>query len=305
MSLRWFVYYCAVWAGLAAYVGWLLGRLIALPHPVFQAAVRGLFVGLVVAVVLVLVDLAFNGVKGASSIWRVLVGGAVGGLGGFVGGMIGQLLYGPSNLGVFLIVGWALTGLLIGAAPGMYEWLERLANNEDAGGAGKKVVNGVLGGTLGGLLGGCLFLALGGLWGAALGERAVTLWSPSATGLVVLGACIGLLMGLAQVILKEAWVRVEAGFRAGRELILTQPETTIGRAEGCDIALFGDSEVGKLHARIVHRGGRYYLEDAGGDGTFVNGAEVTGPTPLRDGDVIEVGRASLRFGERAKRPNSE
>ena len=28
------------------------------------------------------------------------------------------------------------------------------------------------------------------------------------------------MIGLAQVILKEAWIKVDAGFRAGRELIL-------------------------------------------------------------------------------------
>src|SRR5262249_22924682 len=141
MTLRWFVYYCAVWAGLAAYVGWLMGRVVTLHQAVFQAALKGLFVGMVVAIVLVLVDLAFNGVKGVSSIWRVLVGGLVGGLGGFVGGMIGQILYGSSNLSVFLVVGWSLTGMLIGAAPRMYEWLERLSRDEEAGGAVKKVVN--------------------------------------------------------------------------------------------------------------------------------------------------------------------
>ena len=61
-------------------------------------------------------------------------------------------------------------------------------------------------------------------------------------GFVALGMCIGLLIGLAQVILKEAWVRVEAGFRAGREMILSKPEVTIGRAESCDIGLFGDAK---------------------------------------------------------------
>ena len=33
--------------------------------------------------------------------------------------------------------------------------------------------------------------------------------SDLAIGLVILGLCIGLLIGLAQVILKEAWVKVE------------------------------------------------------------------------------------------------
>jgi hypothetical protein len=144
------------------------------------------------------------------------------------------------------------------------------------------------------------------IWGALLGSRTDEYWSPSASGFVVLGLCIGLMIGLAQVILKEAWIRVEAGFRPGRELILSRAETTIGRGEQCDIGLFGDAEVEKLHARIVHQKGRYLLEDADTpSGTYLNGIAVTRPTPLRAGDVIELGRCVLRFGERQKRPADE
>ena len=74
--------------------------------------------------------------------------------------------------------------------------------------------------------------------------------SSLAIGLVILGLCIGLLIGLAQVVLKEAWLKVESGFRAGREVMLSKDETTIGRAESCDIGLFGDNTIERLHARI-------------------------------------------------------
>src|SRR5207253_3058764 len=77
------------------------------------------------------------------------------------------------------------------------------------------------------------------------------LWTPIGLGFVAIGASIGLLVGLAQIILKEAWIKVEAGFRPGRELIIAKEKTTIGRAEGSDIALFGDSGVEKTHANIV------------------------------------------------------
>jgi pSer/pThr/pTyr-binding forkhead associated (FHA) protein len=115
--------------------------------------------------------------------------------------------------------------------------------------------------------------------------------------------CIGLLIALAQVILSEAWLRVDQGFRAGRELILSKAEITIGRAESCDLGLFGDPTVEKLHARIVQKGDRYLIDDnRTPGGTFLNGERVDGPTPLRSGDEIRVGRCVLRFGERQKRP---
>ena len=127
----------------------------------------------------------------------------------------------------------------------------------------------------------------------------VDLWSPSAWGFVALGACIGLLIGLAQVILKEAWLKVEAGFRKGREVILSKPEITIGRAESCDIGLFGDPQIEKLHARIRQEGNRYVLIDEGA-GTYVNEELIHGSRLLHSGDAIRLGKCVLRFGERQK-----
>src|SRR5262249_7859584 len=151
------------------------------------------------------------------------------------------------------------------------------------------------GGALGGLVGGLLY---GGL-------QTVVKWPRTsvAIGLVTLGTSIGLLIGLAQIILKEAWIKVEKGFRAGREMMLSKSETLIGRAESCDIGLFGDTAVERIHARILLQGKRYVLADAGGSGsTFLNDQPVTGPVPLRSGDAIRVGNSLLRFGERQKRP---
>jgi hypothetical protein len=295
-----------LWGGCAAYIGWAMGRIPPINQHVLQAAVKGMFLGMIVAVGLTMVDSLWNlaGKDAVMVVGRLLVGGFVGGAGGFVGGMLGQILYFRTQLSLFLIVGWTITGLLIGASPGIFDLLVRLARNESARGAARKVLHGVLGGGVGGLLGGVLFLGLRGLWSAAFAERTDELWSPSATGFVVLGMCIGLLIGLAQVILKEAWIRVEAGFRAGRELILSRAETTIGRGERCDVALFGDSGVEKLHARIRLEGGRYMLEDEDTPGgTYLNGYLVDRQTPLRAGDLIEMGRSALRFGERQKHPD--
>ena len=88
---------------------------------------------------------------------------------------------------------------------------------------------------------------------------------------------IGLLIGVAQVILKEAWVRVEQGFRPGRELMLVKEETVIGRAEDCDLGLYGDNGVERKHARILLKDGRYMLYDESTPGgTFVNDQRITG-----------------------------
>jgi hypothetical protein len=303
MSFRWFIYYCSLCGGCAAYVGWVLGRLPGVEHPVGQAALKGLLLGMALAVVLTLVDTLWNTPSGQGLAGvRVLVGGLTGGLGGFVGGALGQILYGATWWSLFLIFGWTVTGLLIGFAPGVFDLLAALMRNEDVRGARRKAVNGLLGGAVGGLLGGMMFLVLRAGWGLALGRRADEFWSPGATGFVVLGLCIGLMIGLAQVILKEAWLKVESGFRAGREVLLAKDEFTIGRAESSDLGLFGDPQIERTHARIRREGSRYLLEDAGTEGgTFLNGERIEGPVLLRAGDLIRVGRSTLRFGERQKK----
>ena len=163
------------------------------------------------------------------------------------------------------------------------------------------MVNGLIGGAIGGLLGGAVSLLLRGSWGQFFHDKPPDLlWSPAAAAFVALGACIGLMIGLAQVILKEAWLKVESGFRPGRELILARPEITIGRAESCDVGLFGDPTVDRLHATIQRQGNVYLVHDAGSaTGTFVNEEPIHQPRILQSGDVIRVGRCVLRFGERA------
>jgi hypothetical protein len=234
---------------------------------------------------------------------RVLTGLVVGTVGGLIGGVAGQALFAWQSLSAFYILGWAITGLLVGASLGVFDVLYRFVRQEDGRAVRRKFLNGLAGGAAGGLLGGGLSLLLRGR-GAALFRDAPDdlLWSPSALGFVALGMCIGLMIGLAQVLFRESWVRVEAGFRAGREWILTKPEVTIGRGEGCDIALFADMAIDRLHARLVQEAGGYVLVDAGsGSGTYLNDARIGEPTPVRDGDAIRIGKAVLRFGERQKR----
>jgi hypothetical protein len=305
MSFRSFIAYCALYGGCAAYVGWALGKFAFIRDPVIQVAVKGLLVGLLLGLALAVVDSMWNFSPGRLGLigLRAFVAGFVGCVAGFFGGMIGQALYGWLQLSLLVVVGWTLTGLLLGASQGVFDLFYSMSRHEDVSGPRRKMVNGLIGGGLGGLLGGLLYLFFQTIWGALLGAQALDdLWSPGATGFVALGVCIGLLIGLAQVILKEAWIKVEAGFRPGRELILAKEEVVIGRAEGSDIGLFGDPRVEKTHAHIRLEGGRYLLDDADTPGgTFLNGERIDGPTPLSDGDEIRVGKCTLRFGERQKR----
>jgi hypothetical protein len=300
MSFKLFIYYCALCGGWAAFVAWACVQGFGFgpdgPHrPASDEAGTALIaclLGLLVAAAVGTIDALLN-TRGAQRIGRVLLCLMVGAMGGLTGGFLGEWLY--QQAGVPRTFGWMLVGVAIGASVGVFDLLQALATPNTLRGALKKVRNGILGGLLGGCVGGLLF-------DLVLRSTASLPRSSLATGLAILGVCIGLLIGLAQVILKEAWLRVESGFRAGRELMLSKEETTIGRAEACDVGLFGDKAVERLHARILLRDNRYLLADANSPGgTYLNDRRVTEPSPLRSGDAIRVGGCVLRFGERQKR----
>ena len=227
MSFRLFIYYCALCGGWAAFLTWGLrpGH-----RPGQPAAGRRLHGDpdrrhprRFVAAAIGFVDAVLNA-AGTQRLVRVLVCAVLGLLRRGV-----RRLRRPSclnnHLGVPIVVGWMLAGVLIGAGiggvrhhPGGQVRRGRPSRRM------RKSLNGVYGGLIGGLHRRAAVLA-------ARGSSTALPRSGQLIGLVLLGVCIGLMIGLAQVVLKEAWVKVEEGFRAGREIMLTKDETTIGRAE--------------------------------------------------------------------------
>jgi hypothetical protein len=294
MSFRLFIYYCAVCGGWAALLAWGLAEAFQLhqnPSPWVRTSSIAAVVGLALATAVGTLDALLNAV-GLQRWTRVLVCAGVGLAGGVLGGTMGQLL---QDRGLPRFLGWMIVGMGIGCSVAVFDEARALGTGKALKAAQRKLVNGLLGGAVGGALGGLLFDQLQKLQKLP--------HSSLALGLVILGLSIGLLIGLAQVFLKEAWIKVEKGFRAGREMILSKAETLIGRAESSDIGLFGDSGVGRTHARILWQENRYQLADADGPGgTFLNDQPISQPTPLRSGDTIRVGNSLLRFGERQKRP---
>lgn len=69
---------------------------------------------------------------------------------------------------------------------------------------------------------------------------------------------------------------------------LDNPATSIGRWKDNDIAL-DDRWVSRYHAQVRREGEQYLVEDLDSkNGTLVNGRRIAGPTPLADGDEIQV-----------------
>lgn len=299
MSFKVFIYYCALCGAWAAFLAWGASALFGLgeKEAIVRSAGLGALLGFFIAAAIGFTDAVLNAV-GVQRLVRVLICAVLGLIGGTIGGGVGGFIVAKSGISYLALPGWMLVGTLVGGSIGVFDVVRAFAAGEDPKASIKKVINGVLGGVLGGLIGGLPFTVI-------LSVQALIEKIPNgglAFSLVLLGGCVGLMIGLAQVFLKQAWIKVEEGFRPGRELMLTKDETTIGRAEGCDLGLFGDNTIEKAHAKVVLKNKRYLIEHvAEGGETLLNDQPVSKPTPLKAGDLIRVGRSVLRFGEKEKR----
>ena len=71
--------------------------------------------------------------------------------------------------------------------------------------------------------------------------------------------------------------------------------TVLGRSIEADLRL-DDLAISRRHARISLVGDKHFIEDLGsGNGTAVNGKTIAAPTPLKDGDRIELADHVFRF----------
>src|SRR5262249_49863127 len=150
------------------------------------------------------------------------------------------------------VIGWSFIGVGIGAGIGVSEGVIDRSFN--------KLRNGLIGGALGGFLGGVFFRVVVAIAHAssARGDFGVT---SRALSFVLLGLGIGLFIGLAQVILKEAWLTVEAGFRPGRQMILASDLITMGTSEKSSLIFiaFGAKGVEPTHLKITKQSDGRYL----------------------------------------------
>lgn len=231
-------------------------------------------------------------------LFKRLILGLIGGLlGGLLGVLFGSCIFfivafiaERIGFGEFIgrTIGWALIGVGIGAGVGASEGIVDRSF--------KKLRNGLIGGVLGGFVGGLFFYPV---------TRIASDMSARALSFVLLGLAIGLMIGLAQVLLKEAWLTVEAGFRPGRQMILGQSLITMGTSEKASMIFiaYGAKGVEPIHLKISKQAdGSYLLEDnQSRGGTLLNGAPIGAPTTLKDGDAIQFGVNVVRFNERAKR----
>jgi hypothetical protein len=230
---------------------------------------------------------------------RVLLAGAVGLVFGFVGGflsgdVLAELVYTPlslfaakqgGTLGFSLqtagrALAWALAGMTMGLGQGLALRSKRL------------LLYGFLGGLIGGLLGGLLFdpidlILLGGDKPSA----SVSRW----VGFAVIGAVVGLMIGIVERLARDAWLRMVEGPLAGKEFLVFKDVMRMGASPKSEIYLFNDPAIAASHATIRATGDIYEIENTCRENPVrLNGRPVQ-RSRLRHGDRISLGRTSFVF----------
>jgi len=233
-----------------------------------------------------------------------LVGLLVGFIGGFVSNIVANIVYSPINrlamaqqgaaIGsltafgfVLQMVGrtlaWALAGMTMGLGQGLALRSKRL------------LLHGFLGGLVGGIMGGLLFDPIDLL---LLGpEKPSAHWS-RLIGFAVIGASVGAMIGVVELLTRDVWLRMVEGPLAGKEFIIFKDVMRMGSSTRCDIYLFNDPGVAAHHATLRAVGDDCEIENHEQEQpALVNGHPVR-RTRLHHGDQVTVGRTTFVFEKR-------
>ncbi len=257
-----------------------------------------------------LVGLAIGAADGlVCRLWRrLLLAGIVGLLAGFIGGFVSQtvagLVYMPLSLMALRHAGEGFanlttTGFVIQTSARGLAWcLAGMAMGLGQGIAlrsGRLLLYGFLGGAIGGLLGGLLFDPIDLI---LLGADKPSAHVSRLVGLTIIGCSVGLMIGIVELLARDAWLRMLAGPLAGKEFLLFKDLMRIGASPQSDIYLFNDDEVAERHALIRAASDQYEIEAL--DPVYpvlINGRPLQ-RARLRSGDQIMLGKTVFSFHRR-------
>jgi hypothetical protein len=235
---------------------------------------------------------------GAIGLISGIIGGAISVfIGGLIFALIGMLGADSSNpfetLGAFLLLvlrrglGWTLAGMAMGLGQGLALKSKRL------------VLNGLIGGMVGGLIGGLLFDPLYLLIAGKAMVRGAE--ASRAIGLTIIGGMVGLMIGLTEMLTRDAWLKVLQGPLRGKEFSFNRTPIRLGSSPKNEIYLFKDLKIDPIHAEINKLRDTYEIVDEhSSTGTFVNGKRITSQR-LMDGDVIRIGDSEFSYSMRDKK----
>lgn len=231
------------------------------------------------------------------------VGLIVGVVGGFFFSIVAGMVYGPVSDfamkkmhggGGFASVGfglqvigrafaWALAGLAMGLGQGIALRSKRL------------LVYGLLGGAIGGLFGGLLFDPIDMIF---LADEGVEANVSRLVGFAVIGAGVGAMIGIVELLSRDAWLQMTQGCLTGKEFLLFKDVMNVGSSPRSDIYLFNDQEVTEQHAVIRLVGDTAEIEGRESHFPVYLNDRPVNRSRLRHGDQIMIGRTIFVFNQR-------
>ena len=241
---------------------------------------------------------------------RALLCGLVGLLAGLVGGFISSYLadviyqwistaaagmYDPdtgeqSTSGFLLQVlgrslAWMVAGMAMGLGQGIAMRSPRL------------LAYGFLGGLVGGLLGGLFFDPITEFM---MPTDFISAHASRFVGITVIGGTVGLMIGIVELLARDAWLRMIKGPLAGKEFLLFKDTMAVGKSPRSDLYIFNDDLVADTHAVLRVSGEDYELESKQPDSpATVNGRPVK-RAKLRHGDKVGIGETVFVFNKRQR-----
>jgi predicted component of type VI protein secretion system len=94
---------------------------------------------------------------------------------------------------------------------------------------------------------------------------------------------------------KEACLVVIYGLELGKKFNVGRPQTIVGRSSKADIQIDQEA-VSRNHCKIINTGNAILLRDTEStNGTYVNDESRRRRASCRDGDLVKVGRAILKY----------
>jgi hypothetical protein len=277
-------YFYAVLGGIGGLLGWQVSNMLGLSivtNLYASEALVGALVGLCVGVCIGVTEgiMTLNLIQAAKS---GIFSGLLGMLAGAVGLPLSEFFFQTVGAGYFgRALGWALFGMLIGLAEGVF---------------GKSQIwKGMLGGFIGGAIGGILLEAVRTALRDPLAGKAF--------GLVLLGASVGAFISLVEVALGRAWLEVTSGKLKGTEFMLDKfmhskgPAIAIGSSPLKSEIVLPDPDIAPQHAMLTGDGHQFTMKDMSLSGTFINNRKVE-QARLGNGQRIRMGNTELVYHEK-------
>jgi predicted component of type VI protein secretion system len=114
-------------------------------------------------------------------------------------------------------------------------------------------------------------------------------------GFTIVGLCVGLMIGIVQLLTRDAWLRMIDGPLAGKEFLFYKDNMTLGASPKCEIYLFNDSRIIDRHAALRVSGDSFEIQSLDADAQVLVNDRTIRQARLRHGDRITIGSTSFIF----------